>query len=84
MGILMWVMIGLVISVLTLMIEPYIIRRHIPLTILLGVGGAMIGGAIGSYLGFDTIRGMHFMIIVFAIEGAVFLLTWYRTIEKYF
>ena len=81
MGILMWIGIGLFVGVLTLIIEPYIIRRHIPITIILGVTGAVIGGAIGNLLGFTTTDGMRFMIVVLAILGAVFVLTWYRAIE---
>lgn len=83
MGILMWLLIGLVISILTLLIERYINRRHIPITILMGVIGALAGGAIASFLGFGSIAGMHFMIIVMAIIGAVLLLTVYRGIEEF-
>lgn len=81
MGILMWIGIGLIVSVLTLIIEPYIVRHHIPITILLGVTGAVIGGAIGTFLGFATIEGMRFMIVVLSIAGSVFVLTWYRAFE---
>lgn len=81
MGILMWIGIGLAVSVLTLIIEPYIIRRHILITILLGVTGAVIGGAIGTILSFATTDGMRFMTVVLAVAGAVFILTGYRAME---
>jgi uncharacterized membrane protein YeaQ/YmgE (transglycosylase-associated protein family) len=82
MGIITWIIIGLVVSILTLLIEPYIIRSHIPITIILGVIGAVIGGAIASFLGFDSVKGMRFMIIVMSIAGSVFVLTWDRGIEQ--
>ncbi len=82
MGLLMWITIGLIVSVLTLAIEPYVNRRHIPITIGLGLVGGIIGGAIGSFLGFGSIEGMHFMIIVMSIGWAVLLLTSYREFEQ--
>lgn len=82
MGLMIWVVIGLIVSVLTLAIEPYVIRRHIPVTILIGIIGAVVGGAIGSFLGFGAVEGMRFMIMVLACAGSVFLLTCYREIEQ--
>jgi uncharacterized membrane protein YeaQ/YmgE (transglycosylase-associated protein family) len=83
MGILMWTIIGMVIGVLTLLIEPYVNRRHIPVTLIMGVIGALIGGVFATFLGFANVEGMRFMIIVVAIIGAVLLLTLYRGVEHY-
>ncbi len=82
MGILFWITIGVIVSILTLAIEPYVNRIHIPATIILGVAGAVLGGVIGSFLGFNTIEGMHFMIPFLAFAGSIFFLTLYRNIEK--
>ncbi len=84
MGILLWIFTGVLVSVLTLLIEPYVIVKHIPVTIVLGVVGGVCGGAIASYLGFGNVDGMHFMIIVYSIGVSTFVLTWYRAIEKFY
>ncbi len=84
MGVITWVIIGLIVGVLTLLIEPYVIKRHIVITLLLGVIGAVIGGLISFLLGFKAVRGMHFVIIMWSLGGSVFVLSWYRVLEKYF
>ncbi len=84
MGFLLWIIIGLVVSILTLLIEPYVIHKHILITIFLGVIGGFVGGAIASYLGFGHVKGMHFMIVVYSIGVSSFILTWYRAFEKFF
>ncbi len=84
MGILLWISIGIVVSVLTLLIEPYVNRRHIHITIFLGLIGAIAGGAIASYLGFGQVDGMRFMIVVLAVGASSFILTWYRAFEKFY
>ncbi len=84
MGILLWIVIGLIVSILTLVIEPYIIRQHIIITIFLGVLGAVIGGALGTFLGFDETEGMRFIVVLFSAGVSAFILTWYRALEKYF
>ncbi len=84
MGILLWMLIGLIVSLLTLLIEPYVITKHIPVTIVLGIAGGIIGGAIAWYLGFENVDGMRFMIIVYSIGVSSFVLTWYRALEKFY
>ncbi len=82
--VLIWVIIGFVIGVLTLSIESTVIKRHIIITLLLGILGAVAGGALTHFLGLDEQKGMHFMVEVWAVIASVFVLTWYRTMEKYF
>ncbi len=84
MGILLWIAIGLIVSVLTLLIEPYVITRHIYITIILGLLGAVVGGFIASYLGFGDIKGMRFMIVILTVGSSSFVLTWYRAFEKFY
>ncbi len=84
MGIVTWIIIGIIIGVLTLLIETRIIKKHIIITLLLGVFGAVAGGALASFLGLDKQKGMRFMVEVWSMVASVFVLTWYRTLEKYF
>jgi len=52
------------------------------ITILLGIGGAFLGGFIGSFLGLGTVTGFNVGSLLLAIGGAVLLLILYRFIKK--
>jgi len=82
MGILSWIVMGLIVGVLAKFIMPGRDPGGMILTILIGIGGAFIGGFIGSYLGLGTITGFNTSSLLLAIGGAVLLLILYRFIRR--
>lgn len=78
MGILAWILFGLIAGVLAKWIMPGPDPGGIFVTILLGVAGALVGGFIGSLLGFGGVSGFTFGSFVTAVLGAILLLWIYR------
>jgi uncharacterized membrane protein YeaQ/YmgE (transglycosylase-associated protein family) len=82
MGILSWIVMGLFVGVVAKFIMPGKDPGGIIITILLGIGGAFLGGFIGSYLGLGTVTGFNMGSLLLAIGGAVLLLILYRLIKR--
>ncbi|HEX2175047.1 MAG TPA: hypothetical protein VHG70_03970 [Nocardioidaceae bacterium] len=66
--------IGLVIGVLARLIKPGRQRLGMLMTVLLGVGGALIGGIIATLIGTGTIWELDFIGFVVAVIAAVLLI----------
>ena len=81
MGILSWIVMGLIVGVLAKFIMPGKDPGGIIITILIGIAGAFIGGFIGSFLGLGTVTGFNVGSFLLAIAGAVLLLILYRFIK---
>lgn len=81
MGILLWIVFGLVVGVVAKWIMPGSDPGGIVVTILLGIGGAVIGGMLGSTLGLGGMSGFDVRSLVIAIGGAVILLIGYRLVR---
>jgi len=79
MGILLWIVFGLVAGSVARWIMPGPDRLGLVLTILLGVAGAVVGGAIGAMLGSASVIGFDFRSLLTAIIGSVVVLFCYRT-----
>ena len=82
MGILTWIVMGLVVGWLAKFILPGKDPGGIIITILLGIAGAFAGGFIGSFLGIGTITGFNVGSILLATGGAILLLLLYRAVKK--
>ncbi|MDZ7759238.1 MAG: GlsB/YeaQ/YmgE family stress response membrane protein [Desulfovermiculus sp.] len=82
MGILSWIVMGLIVGFLAKFFMPGKDPGGIIITILLGIGGAFLGGFIGSSLGLGTVTGFNVGSFLLAIGGAVLLLILYRFIKK--
>ncbi len=82
MGILSWAIFGLVAGVLAKWIMPGKDPGGFIITILLGVGGAMVGGFIGTQLGFGDVSGFNIKSFFIAVGGAMLLLAGYRAVAK--
>jgi uncharacterized membrane protein YeaQ/YmgE (transglycosylase-associated protein family) len=75
MGILAWLLLGLVAGVIAKFIMPGRQPGGIILTIVLGVVGALVGGFIGTYvLQFGDITGFDLRSIAIAVGGALLVL----------
>jgi uncharacterized membrane protein YeaQ/YmgE (transglycosylase-associated protein family) len=79
MGILTWILFGLVIGALAKLIMPGKDPGGCIITILLGIAGAIVGGYIGQLLGFrdPTEAGPGW---IMSILGAILLLGIYRLV----
>ena len=80
MGILTWILFGLVIGVIAKLLMPGRDPGGFIITILLGIAGALLGGFIGRAMGFygpDQAAGW-----IVSILGALLLLFLYRMIAR--
>ena len=59
MGILSWILMGLIVGVIGKLVMPGPDPGGIFLTILLGIGGAFVGGYVGSFLGLGSVTGLN-------------------------
>jgi uncharacterized membrane protein YeaQ/YmgE (transglycosylase-associated protein family) len=82
MGILSWIVLGLIAGALAKWIMPGKDSGGIIFTILLGIVGAFVGGWIGSLVGLGTTGGLSLGSIITAVVGALILLFIYRMIKK--
>lgn len=79
MGILAWIFFGLVIGVIAKLVMPGRDPGGIIITILLGIGGALLGGWFGRVIGlytYDQAAGGWIMSII----GAIVILAIYRAV----
>ena len=74
MGILMWAVFGLIAGALAKFIMPGKDPGGIILTILLGIVGAVVGGYVGTLLGFGDISGFDLRSMALAVGGGVLVL----------
>jgi len=82
MGILAWVVFGLIAGALAKLIMPGKDPGGLIVTILIGIAGAILGGFIGSFLGFGGVSGFDPRSLGIAILGALLLLWLYRIVKK--
>jgi uncharacterized membrane protein YeaQ/YmgE (transglycosylase-associated protein family) len=68
------VFIGVVIGVLARLIKPGRQRLGMLMTVLLGIGGALIGGVIAGLIGTGSIFELDFIGFVVAVIAAVLLI----------
>ena len=83
MGILAWILLGLVAGVLAKFILPGRQGGGIILTIVLGVVGALVGGFLGTHVfGFGDISGFDLRSIAIAVGGALLVLLLYGLVAR--
>jgi uncharacterized membrane protein YeaQ/YmgE (transglycosylase-associated protein family) len=82
MGILTWIVMGLIVGVIAKLLMPGKDPGGFIITILLGIAGAFLGGFIGKTLGFGTVTGFNFGSLLLATGGAILLLVLYRFLKK--
>ena len=82
MGIIVWIILGLVVGVIAKLIMPGKDPGGFIITIILGIAGAFVGGFISSKIGFGSVTGFDIRSLLIAVGGAVLLLIIYRMIKK--
>ncbi len=78
MGILSWILLGLVAGALAKWIMPGRDPGGWMITIVIGIVGAMIGGFVAGFFGFGGVDGFNIGSLVIAVGGALLLLFAYR------
>ena len=81
MGILSWILLGLIVGALAKWIMPGPDPGGMIITILLGIAGAFIGGYLATLIGLGTVNGFNLGSLVIAIAGALLLLWGHRRIR---
>jgi len=82
MGIISWVLLGLVAGALAKFIMPGKDPGGIFVTILIGIVGAILGGFLGSFIGLGKIESFDLGGIFIATVGSILLLVIYRIATK--
>lgn len=82
MGIISWIVMGLIVGLLAKFIMPGKDPGGIIITALLGIGGGLLGGYLGTALGLGSVKGFDMKSILLATGGAVIILILYRMIRK--
>jgi uncharacterized membrane protein YeaQ/YmgE (transglycosylase-associated protein family) len=81
MGILSWILLGLVVGVLAKWIMPGDDPGGFVITVLIGISGAVVGGFIASTFGLGTVTGFNVGSLVIAVGGSLLLLFLYRRLR---
>lgn len=82
MGILTWIVLGLIVGALAKWIMPGRDPGGILITIAIGIAGAMVGGFLASALGLGTVTGFNLGSLAIATGGALLLLFGYRQLKS--
>ena len=82
MGIISWILVGLIAGLLAKWLMPESGPRGLIITILIGMAGASIGGFIFRLLGGTGATGFNLWSILVATLGAIILLFLYSLIDR--
>lgn len=82
MGILSWIVFGLLAGLVAKLLMPGRDPGGFFITILIGIAGALIGGFIARALGMGDISGFNLGSFLIAVAGSIILLIGYRMIKK--
>lgn len=82
MGIIAWVIFGLIAGVIAKWIMPGKDSSGLFITIVLGIIGAVVGGWISTLFGFGKVDGFNLGSFAIAILGSVVVLWLYRKLRN--
>ncbi len=81
MGIISWIVFGLIAGIIAKFIMPGKDPGGMIITSLIGIAGAMVGGFISTSLGYGDVSGFDLRSLGIAIVGALVLLFGYRALK---
>jgi uncharacterized membrane protein YeaQ/YmgE (transglycosylase-associated protein family) len=82
MGILSWILLGLIAGALAKFIMPGKDPGGFIVTILIGIVGAILGGFLGKFIGLGKVESFDLGGIFIATVGSIVLLIIYRLVTK--
>lgn len=82
MGIVLWIVFGLLAGVIARFLMPGKDPGGLIITIVIGIVGAVVGGFIGTQLGFGDISGFDLRSMALAVGGGVLVLFLYGLATK--
>ncbi|MCU0893909.1 MAG: GlsB/YeaQ/YmgE family stress response membrane protein [Rhodospirillales bacterium] len=82
MGILSWIVFGLLAGLVAKLLMPGQDPGGFFVTILIGIAGALVGGFIARALGMGDISGFNLGSFLIAVAGSVILLVGYRMMKR--
>ena len=82
MGILSWILLGLVAGAIAKALHPGKDPQGCIVTMIIGIIGAVVGGWIATMLGWGTVDGFNIYSILVAVGGAVLALAIYTAITR--
>jgi uncharacterized membrane protein YeaQ/YmgE (transglycosylase-associated protein family) len=80
MGILLWIAFGLIVGAIARFVMPGPDPLGVVGTALLGMGGGLIGGLVGVFVGMGSTDPFEFGPLVFAVNFSLTLLFFYRCV----
>ena len=82
MGIIAWILLGLIAGLLAKWIYPGPNRGGLLATTALGIVGALVGGFLGRMMGWGTVAGLNFQSILLAVGGALLVICLSRRLKR--
>ncbi|CDH33521.1 GlsB/YeaQ/YmgE family stress response membrane protein [Xenorhabdus bovienii] len=82
MGILSWVIFGLIAGIIAKWVMPGDNSSGIIMTVILGIIGAVVGGYISTFFGMGKVDGFNLGSFAIAVVGAIVVLFVYRKISN--
>jgi uncharacterized membrane protein YeaQ/YmgE (transglycosylase-associated protein family) len=81
MGILSWILLGLIVGVVAKWLMPGDDPGGFIITVLIGIAGAVVGGFIASAVGIGNVTGFNIGSLAIAVAGSMLLLFGYRRLR---
>jgi uncharacterized membrane protein YeaQ/YmgE (transglycosylase-associated protein family) len=82
MGIITWIIFGLLAGLIAKFIMPGKDPGGFIITILIGIAGALVGGFIATSLGYGSVDGFNLGSFIIAVLGSIILLFAYRFLRR--
>jgi uncharacterized membrane protein YeaQ/YmgE (transglycosylase-associated protein family) len=80
MGVISWIVFGFIAGLIAKILHPGKDPGGCLITILLGIGGGVVGGYIGTRMGWGRVQGFDLRSLGLAVLGALVILIAYRLV----
>lgn len=80
MGVISWIVFGFIAGLIAKILHPGRDPGGCLITVLLGIGGGVVGGYIGTRMGWGRVEGFDLRSLGLAVLGALLILIAYRLV----